>query len=142
MGFFNKRADNDVFSMDNKALDAVYELLCKDNLYMGRKGFDSVEINNDAILVNNWGFDEVEVGRKQQHAISTLVGCGLIVDDHGFMKDNELMGCYEGLVSIPLADNGGAAIIAQVVESYADFMIPADLYVVEDDPSNPMRGQA
>lgn len=107
MGLFRRMHYSPEDTAQKYAVDSVYELLFCDNAAVDRKQFDCVEIYASAILVTNWGFDPQEAERKQQHAIMRLVSCGLIVDDHGFVKDGEVMGCIEGAVSVPLEENGG-----------------------------------
>lgn len=117
MGFFTRRQHSPDEPAQKAAVNAVYDLLRTDNALMDRKRLDAIEINESAILVCSWGFDEQEAERKQQHAIASLVACGLLVDDHGFVKDGVVMGCVEGMVSLPLEDNGGIVAITNKILS-------------------------
>lgn len=118
MGIFSALHHSSANRPYQNLVDQVYELLCFHSRCIDRKQLDSVEITHQAVIVTNWGFDEIEAERKQQHALATLLNCGLIVDDHGFVKDNALMCCIQGIVSVPLAENGGVDAVSQKIIHY------------------------
>lgn len=115
MSFFGRLLHLEANEDGKHVVDVVYDLLFADNNLMDRKRLDSVEIAERAIVIRNWGFDADEAERKQQHAVKVLVACGLIVDDHGCMYADAVMGGVEGTVAIPLAENGGTAIILEKI---------------------------
>lgn len=111
MSFFGRLLHLETYEDAKRVVGVVYDLLFADNRQMDRKRLDSVEIAERAIVIRNWGFDAEEAERKQQHTVKVLVACGLIVDDHGCMHAEAVMSGIEGIVAIPLAENGGAAAI-------------------------------
>lgn len=89
------------------ALEAVDVVLMQENHVLDRKREDRVEVTPQGIIIYSWGFDSVEVLRKQGHILAALEAEDLHVKDHGFFQDGTGLGYIEGVIEIPAKPNGG-----------------------------------
>ncbi|MBM3618113.1 MAG: hypothetical protein FJX23_06145 [Alphaproteobacteria bacterium] len=118
MGFVDKLFHRSQSASQHAAVDAVFDLLERDQPQADRKEKDAVEATGEAVIVTHWGVEPEEATRKHSLAKEAFSAAGLAfreVPVHAEAK--EVIGASQGMLILPAAENGGFAAIADKADA-------------------------
>lgn len=118
MGFVDKLFSKGQSASQQAAVDAVFDLLERDQPRADRKEKDAVEATGEAVVITHWGVEAEEAGRKHALARDALSAAGLVfreVPVHAEAK--EVIGGAQGVLILPAAENGGFSAIADKADA-------------------------